>query len=137
MSWCKKVINAELVLTDKEDYTKQLMLLYLIRHMNQEESETEDDLLYLKVYDITYTKKMTITSIFNHSNAYKFFIAVVRGFSIAKFCFKQFMNVTKLSNFCSSWNNQKHFSDDFKGNVINLANIRSTIWRQFNHFSYS
>ena len=46
--------------------------------MNQEESETEDDLLYLKVYDITYTKKMTITSIFNHSNAYKFFIAVVR-----------------------------------------------------------
>ena len=51
--------------------------------MNQEESETEDDLLYLKVYDITYTKKMTITSIFNHSNAYKFFIAVVRGFSIA------------------------------------------------------
>ena len=98
----QKVINAELVLTDKEDYTKQLRLLYLIRHMNQEESETEDDLLYLKVYDITYTKKMTITSIFNHSNAYKFFIAVVRGFSIAKFCFKQFMNVTKLSNFCSS-----------------------------------
>ena len=43
-----------------EDYTKQLRLLYLIRHMNQEESETEDDLLYLKVYDITYTKKMTI-----------------------------------------------------------------------------
>ena len=24
MSWCKKVINAELVLTDKEDHTKQL-----------------------------------------------------------------------------------------------------------------
>ena len=134
MSWCKKIINAELVLTGGLHKATKVTLFDPTH-----ESRRKWDWGWLIVSESLWHNlyQENDYSIFNHSNAYKFFIAVVRGFSIAKFCFKQFMNVTKLSNFCSSWNNQKHFSDDFKGNVINLANIRSTIWRQFDHFSYS
>ena len=59
VSQCKKAINAELLLTDKEDDTKQITFtlfdqtLFNVIDMNKKGSEIEDDLWSLKDYDIT------------------------------------------------------------------------------------
>ena len=94
VSRCKKANNKEeLLLTDKEDETKQIRVtsfdqtLVNVIDMNKKESENEDDLLPLKDYDIPYKKKITVKSIFNQSNAYKIIVAVIRVF-FAKICFK-------------------------------------------------
>ena len=92
-SRCKKAINADLLVTDKEDGTEQITVTLFdstiadVIDMNKEESETEEDLLPVKDHNINYSKKMIVTAMFNHSNADKFIIAVARGF-FAKFCLK-------------------------------------------------
>ena len=75
VSWCKKAINAELLLTDKEDYKNQITItlfgptLVNIVDLNKEKRKTEDDLLPLKDCYITYNKRIIVTSIFNPGNA--------------------------------------------------------------------
>ena len=82
----KKAINAEFLLTGKENDTEQIKVtsfdpvLVNVIYMEEEESETENDLLSLKDYDMKYNKKMIVTSIVNNSNSLNLIIAVVRNF---------------------------------------------------------